>query len=87
MLIGPAFNDEMKEKWLELWSDYHPIDGKISFRDWYNKSVKDNRKWMYKRLLDAEENIITPRPQLFDVTFEATKTGVGEMKAVANSTL
>ena len=28
---------------------------------------------MYKRLLDAEENNITPRPQLFDVTFEATK--------------
>ena len=42
---------------------------------------------MYKRLLDAEVNNINPRPQLFDVTFEATKAWVGKMKAVANSTL
>jgi hypothetical protein len=86
--IGPAFNDEMLQKWLELWSDgTNPSDGKISFKDWYKEKAKEYRLWMYKQLMDAEENNISPRPQLFDVTFEATKAWVDEMKKVANSTL
>lgn len=86
--VGPAFNDEMKEKWLELWSSgTNPSDGRISFRDWFTKKQKEYKLWMYKRLLEAEEKDITPRPQLVNVSYQATKKWVDEMKSVANSTL
>jgi hypothetical protein len=86
--VGPAFNEEMKDKWIELWSSgTNPSDGRISFRDWYQKMNKEYKIWMFKRLLEAEEQDITPRPQLFKVDYEATEKWVREMKAVANSAM
>ena len=45
--VGPAFNEEMKAKWIELWSEGpNPSDGRVSVRDWYEKKKTKYMIWM-----------------------------------------
>ena len=86
--VGPAFNEEMKAKWIELWSEGpNPSDGRVSVRDWYEKKKTKYMIWMYGRLGEAEQQNITPRPQLLKVEWEPTLKWIQEMKVLANSAI
>ena len=83
--VGPAFNDAMKAKWIELWSTgANPGSGTIVFKNWYREKAKEYRIWMYQQLMNAVEQG-TQQPQLLDVSYQSVKDWVDEM--LSNTTL
>ena len=79
----PDFNHDMETKWIEIWSaSTNPSDGRIPFRTWFSKSVKEYRIWMYTQFIEAANNDL-PTPQLFDVNQETVSAWVEKMKGLA----
>ncbi|KAL7531651.1 hypothetical protein ACHAXR_006429 [Thalassiosira sp. AJA248-18] len=81
----PDFNDEMKEKWLDIWADPQipqPRRGGTSYFQWYVKACSTYEKWRMTELSKAHEEGTTP-PPLYRVPFTEAKLWSVKMKEVS----
>ncbi|KAL7492367.1 hypothetical protein ACHAWT_002552 [Skeletonema menzelii] len=84
---APDFTEQMKAKWIELWSTgANPSDNNISFSKWYTRVAKEYKAWKMQQLVNAAENG-EPVPQLFDVNYDTVKEWADRMKSITEGPL
>lgn len=84
---APDFTEQMKAKWIELWSTGpNPSDNNIPFAKWYTRVAKEYKAWKMQQLVNANENG-GPVPQLFDVNQDTVKEWVDRMKSITEGPL
>eukprot|EP00956_Cyclotella_meneghiniana_P042009 scaffold248301_cov116-Cyclotella_meneghiniana.AAC.1 len=82
----PEFNDTMRDKWLELWSDPsipQPARGRASYFVWYNQIHKAYSTWRFNEFARAERDGTTP-PPLYNVSFTNARMWAHKMKSRSN---